>query len=611
MPWKGSKPVADIHAFGLNWEIPAPLKEKLDLVVSDWVEANPPAPGGPPAWADITGKPSTFPAAAPTWASVSGKPTTFAPAAHTHAITDVTGLRAELDSKSGDAFTPEKYGAKGDGTTDDSDAIRAAILAANGQRVLLKSGAIYRVDSAVEVTGVDVDLATDGVEKATIYHAGQSFTPLTIRGQENVKTTSLARGVSVNVSEWNLTNVDGIKPGQLMTVISSALWYHDPRDVARKSELHVVDRVEGANVYTRDPAFDTYILPGETVEVSFHDPVRVSVDNVVFMMDRPAPSNSAPEKIAFIVEHALEPHLTRVGSENGVGAGISIRHSYRPKTSDTTTINSCGYYTGYGIQIYGCTHAQIVRPYASGCRRGTDISGNRVVSRATRVRHGVNTGGGRDSRGAPYGYTMSGQWSGLSPQYGWGTHGPADDTVFDSCLSVDMHHHYTLRGRNETVLNPKMRGRSYLATIVVSFGTNLTVRGAQTTNGYEGGNGQSGTNPTAASSTDQWTPEGFVHVLASYNGAEGFITLENNRVVVRRNVLSFVDASVAPKSVTMRNNDVVFYPQSGLSQSVVSCTTGTADSSGWQLSGNVQRSPNGSKTSIPLSTGVGPALNAW
>lgn len=40
------------------------------------------------AWADITGKPSTFPS---TWATVSGKPSTFPPSAHTHAWSQITG----------------------------------------------------------------------------------------------------------------------------------------------------------------------------------------------------------------------------------------------------------------------------------------------------------------------------------------------------------------------------------------------------------------------------------------------------------------------------------------------------------------------------------------
>lgn len=79
----------------------------------------------PPAWADVTGKPSTFAPAAhnhviadvtglqsaldsaaatpaqPTWSTLSGKPSAFPPSAHTHAIADITGLQAALDAKRG------------------------------------------------------------------------------------------------------------------------------------------------------------------------------------------------------------------------------------------------------------------------------------------------------------------------------------------------------------------------------------------------------------------------------------------------------------------------------------------------------------------------------
>ena len=70
------------------------------------------------AWADVTGKPSTFPPAAHThtiaqvddlqteldsklesvaWGDVGSKPSTFPPATHTHTIAQVTGLQAALD----------------------------------------------------------------------------------------------------------------------------------------------------------------------------------------------------------------------------------------------------------------------------------------------------------------------------------------------------------------------------------------------------------------------------------------------------------------------------------------------------------------------------------
>lgn len=70
------------------------------------------------AWADVTGKPSTFAPTigttsttakagnyAPAWSEVTGKPTTFAPAAHTHAIADVTNLQSALDGKAPNSHT--------------------------------------------------------------------------------------------------------------------------------------------------------------------------------------------------------------------------------------------------------------------------------------------------------------------------------------------------------------------------------------------------------------------------------------------------------------------------------------------------------------------------
>ena len=64
----------------------------------------------PVAWADVTGKPTTFSPTigktattakagnyVPTYAEITGKPDTFAPSAHTHTIANVTGLQAKLD----------------------------------------------------------------------------------------------------------------------------------------------------------------------------------------------------------------------------------------------------------------------------------------------------------------------------------------------------------------------------------------------------------------------------------------------------------------------------------------------------------------------------------
>lgn len=51
-------------------------------------------------YADLSNKPVLFDG---TYASLTGKPTSFIPSAHTHAISDITGLQASLDSKAATA----------------------------------------------------------------------------------------------------------------------------------------------------------------------------------------------------------------------------------------------------------------------------------------------------------------------------------------------------------------------------------------------------------------------------------------------------------------------------------------------------------------------------
>lgn len=63
----------------------------------------PSAPAVTVTWANLSGKPATFPPSAHThlWSDVTDKPSVFAPAAHTHAYADITGKPA--------TFTPSAH----------------------------------------------------------------------------------------------------------------------------------------------------------------------------------------------------------------------------------------------------------------------------------------------------------------------------------------------------------------------------------------------------------------------------------------------------------------------------------------------------------------------
>lgn len=82
--------MTDIYAFGENWAIPAPLRTKLDTVVSDWLTSHPQSDASLPGRVSTLETRTTENAAAIT---------TKAPTAHTHPVSDVDGLPAALAGK--------------------------------------------------------------------------------------------------------------------------------------------------------------------------------------------------------------------------------------------------------------------------------------------------------------------------------------------------------------------------------------------------------------------------------------------------------------------------------------------------------------------------------
>lgn len=463
------------------------------------------------------------------------------------------GEWGEWVSRSASAGTPvEGWGAGPDLSWDSAPAITEALTSSNGDPVILRSGATYQVSSPIDLEGVDVDIRTSGAEPATLFYDGWDWTPLKFSGTADVVTTTLAESVGVHSTHWKPATTAGISEGMLMSVESSELWGHDPRDTARRSELHRVVAVRDGRVVTEAPAFEGYNTATEQVTLRFHRPVDVRLSNVTIKMSPPPASSTAPERIALHVEWANEPKLESVRAVNGLGAGISLRHSYKGRITDAVTLGSCGYSTGYGVQIYGCTFTSVVRPYAAGCRRGVDVSGNTIVSRCTRVSGGVNAGGGMDSRGTNYGFTPTGQWS-TTPQYGFGTHGAADDTVWDSCTTVAMQHHYIARGRNERIVRPIMRGRALHGAIVLASGHNVTVSGAHLTTGWSGA--QDPTNHQSVSKNHSpYLPDALVYVQPGYEGVDGRLIVEGSDVEVENALVSFADATAVVQDVTVRGN---------------------------------------------------------
>ena len=78
----------------------------------------------------------------PTWAQVSGKPATFPPESHTHPVSDVDGLQAALDGKAatGHTHTKAQVGLGNvDNTSDANKPVSTATQAAINAKIQLVS----------------------------------------------------------------------------------------------------------------------------------------------------------------------------------------------------------------------------------------------------------------------------------------------------------------------------------------------------------------------------------------------------------------------------------------------------------------------------------------
>lgn len=483
------------------------------------------------------------------------------------------------------------FGAKGDGVTDDFSAINTALSVANGNRIIFDSGKKYLIGSPITFNG-DVSLSTDGAGKAIIFHNGQSFTPLTISGTLS-HTTTLTQSQQINNRDWVVANAGLVEKGMLMEVISSASWYHDPRPDstdARKSELHRVSSVSGNTISTEDIANDGYILPDETVTIKFYTPVSVSIENMAIHCVLPFPAESTPAVTGIRISYANEPLLMDIDVENAAAVGIGFTGCYRPVCLRGHTHSSNDYGTGYGVQLYGSSHAIIRDRTFWQCRRGVDVSGAQVVSRHTLIESCTNLGGGINSKGEIYGWNDGGLLG--APQFGFGSHGPADNTIYRENRVAQMHTPFNIRGRNEIIEDNYIIGRTRYGVISCAYGENIWIKNNKVYSGWS--NLKAGIVVEGGGNINTRRADWFIRFLSSYQG--GNIVIENNDVQVQDRFVSF-DSDSVQQSISISRNKVRYATQLSEDPVFFAYNEGTAQSiSSWQILNNDYARESGTGT---------------
>jgi hypothetical protein len=473
----------------------------------------------------------------------------------------------DLNKRLSSVIPVEQYGAIGDGITDDTVALQNAINAIQGTSNTLKltEGKTYKITNTLQVTA-SLSIVGSKQNRPKIYSDSQNFDGINIQGILKGSTTLFA-SATVNTKYIAVMDASNISDSSLIELISSVSWYHDPRSDstdARKAELHRVDEIVGNKVYLTDPLFDGYDISSETVTVNIYTPICLAMSDIDVQLTKYPSVTDSIRQTGIILNHTIDAILDNVNVIDAQDCGISCQHSYRPHITGGRTEGSNNYYSGYGVQIVGCTHAKVKGRHTVNSRRGVDVSGMQIPSHMTVVEECTVFGSGTNSMGTRYVYNDDhsiGAYAG-----GIGTHGPADHTIIRNNIFGFLHVAVIDRGRNCAIEGNYFLGEIANTCIDISFGENTTVINNYTYDGFSGVKNK--TIFDGGANINVRKPPVFVRIQDSalVNGATAYWRIENNFAMVQDRFIELygeTGGAAIPtiKDLIVKNNHVLFSPQ--------------------------------------------------
>lgn len=355
-----------------------------------------------------------------------------------------------------------------------------------------------------------------------------------------------------------------------------------------KGELHKVRSISGTTVELEDPLFDGYDVVDdvygdqkEIVAITVYTPLKVKIDNL--RIERPAleGANGWLMRLSYCSGH----EVTRFGGVYGSAMGVQDVYGYRGRFGKLDIAGANDTTTGYGIQLYGSTFAEVSDSSFAGCRRGVDVSGL-IPSSFCDVRDNRNHGGGEQEDGLAY-YP-----EGTVTNYGFGSHGTARGTTFRRNRVTGVHTGINLRGRDEKILDNQFHGEITECCVSLFYGFNTIVKGNVYQNLYSEGalansSAQTETASFEATNINGRVPQDFIQ--HSFARERGFVDVSDNVVWgVRRYFLAFPESGTDTWSdVSLRANRVHFTPGSVSDEvALIGTDTGTVELLNLTLGGN-------------------------
>lgn len=354
------------------------------------------------------------------------------------------------------------FGAVGDGVTDDTLAIQAALNTGTSIGILFEGGKTYKVTSTLTWTGEKLFInSTNGIKFKLAYSS--AIPAFDFKGTGLAATTTLASNVSNMDKSITVTSSSGIQAGQLLTMESSASWYYDPRPLtydSRKGECHIVREVNGTQIIIDGITFDEYDTGTETVTCRFYDPGELHLEN--FEVEYPFNSDENAFVGGYYFVNSLVKNVT---VRNGAKSGIAFNTFVNVIIEDCMVEGSNNSGTGYAIVVADGTNAIIKNCILNHNRVGIDITG-KIPARYVLVDGCLITGAITGSDGTNF------RTAGTSR--GVGTHGASEHVKFTNNFIANVSFGVASRGGAATIQGNKFHGEM-LECVDISSGEDIHI----------------------------------------------------------------------------------------------------------------------------------------
>ena len=285
--------------------------------------------------------------------------------------------------------TPEMFGAKGDGTTDDSQAVQDAVDA--GYEVRFGDNKTYYLASTVTI---DHDVHLIGGENTVIKTAtpdgGDAYDGIKISGTLK-KTTTLTTdytsdGNTDNCNnKFTLSDMDGISIGDIMVVEATDQHYHYARQYYYLGATLLITDIYDGHIYTSD-AMPYDITNTENVSVKVYSAPMAIVENMSFES-----SGFDGGNYKYLLSLSkCNGSIIKNCSFSNMDNGINVEHSVNTKIDNVAL--SKGKYDNslsgdsYGVVIDSCNNTVVERVVATCAQHAISITGH-LPAINTFIRH--------------------------------------------------------------------------------------------------------------------------------------------------------------------------------------------------------------------------------